>query len=824
MKPRSLLVVTFLLGMGVLIHTLPERPLQAQQPPKVPPGGPDRFGDLLPSAQALQRLGTVRFRHGNRILALAYSPDGKTLVAGGSDDTTRLWDADTGKEIRQLRDDARQIRDVWAFALAFSPNGKVIASGNGFKTIRLWDANTGKELHVLKGHQGAVKAVAFSPDGTLLASGSQDRTVRLWDVATGRELAVYQGHTEEVNAVAFARDGKTVASGSSDRTIRLWNGKPARTLSAGCVVYALAYAPEGGLLASAGDDNLVRLWDPNGGKQTGQLKGHKDTVVSLAFADGQTLYSGSLDGTARRWDVAKRAETLSIPRRLGDCSVMALARDGAVLASAGKNNIIRRFDAKTGKELPVIDGHVAPITAAVCSPDGNQAASVSADGEIRLWDARTGKELLRWASEQQGEIRLAFAPDGKTLASGGGPGGVRIWDVSSGKQSQHLPSPNDDLVLALAYAPGGKTLAVGYRQGGVRVWDVAAAKVTQPLNYPGGAEVVACSPDGKLLVAAGSGPILIWDTATWDEPRKLGKSSPVAALAFSPDSSKLAAGMWDASIQLHDLGKNPKEPRLFEGHQSGITALAFAPSGRFLASASHDRTVKLWEVVNGQPIWSWAGHQGPARAVAIAAGVRTVVSAGTDTTLLIWDVTGSLRDGKLPAVDLQVQALEGLWSDLASDDNPRGNRALWTMVAGAKQSVPHLKKKVFLVDPAKIKRYIEDLNDNKFVVREKASAALASYGRWIEGVLQEAARNPVSYEVRLRLDKLLGMLKGKEAVSLDQERLRARRVIEILEQAQTPEARELLESLARGAAEPDLRWTAGEAVRRLKKPAPMGGQ
>jgi WD40 repeat protein len=96
MKPRSLLVATFLLGVGVLVHPLTDRPVQAQQPPAVPPGGPDRFGDLLPSAQALQRLGTVRFRHANRILALACSPDGMTLVAGGGDDTTRLWDADTG--------------------------------------------------------------------------------------------------------------------------------------------------------------------------------------------------------------------------------------------------------------------------------------------------------------------------------------------------------------------------------------------------------------------------------------------------------------------------------------------------------------------------------------------------------------------------------------------------------------------------------------------------------------------------------------------------------------------------------------------------------
>jgi hypothetical protein len=176
-----------------------------------------------------------------------------------------------------------------------------------------------------------------------------------------------------------------------------------------------------------------------------------------------------------------------------------------------------------------------------------------------------------------------------------------------------------------------------------------------------------------------------------------------------------------------------------------------------------------------------------------------------------------LKDGALPPSDLQVGAMDGFWNDLAADDNPRGNRALWALAAGGKVSVPSLAKKVFLTDPKKIAQYIVDLNDNKFSVRERASAALGSYGRWIEGVLTEAAKNPPSDEVRRRVDRLLAALKGKDAVSLDQERLRARRVIEVLEQADTPAARELLANMAREAAEEDLRETAAGALARLTK-------
>jgi WD40 repeat protein len=584
-------------------------------------------------------------------------------------------------------------------------------------------------------------------------------------------------------------------------------------------VSALKFSPDGLSVIVGGDDGFIRLWDVAAAKETRRWKGHEGAVTHLSMTpEGDTLATLGQDKSIGLWDVAHGTLVRKIAVRAGDALALALRADGKQVAAGGVNNAISRWETAKGKALGENSSLKGAVTAVACSPDGKLAAAGFILNQVLLLDTATFQErgrLICGADDRN--VLLAWSGDGKTLATSSDRGPIIVWDVAAAKEHKRYPDQMGKEAFCIVYSPDGLRLAVGYGEGTLDILDTAIGESCWRETLPGAVRALSYSSDGKHLACGYGSDVIVYDTVGFQPVSKLNVHiDTVSCLSFAPDSRTLAVGLFAGSILLFDLtskdAKVDAKPRVLEGHRGGVNSLSWSVNGRCLASAGFDKAVIVWEFVNGLPIARWAGHVGQVTGVAFHPSGRTLISASRDTSLLLWDMTGQ-AGVKAESKPLDVASFDALWRELASNNNVKGNDALWNLVH-AKDSADYLHKKVFLVDPKRVKQYISELDSDTFRVREKAFSTLASYGRWIEDTLKETVKQPPSEEVRQRVVLLLQRLQGSDAITLEQERLRARRVIEVLEQTATPVAFDLLSQLSAAAPETDLREMAQKAMER----------
>jgi serine/threonine protein kinase/WD40 repeat protein len=237
---------------------------------------------------------TARFvGHGDPVVQSVHAlPDGKRLLSTSNDGTARLWDVDTGREIRRFRHPAG-LRPA-----ALLPDGRRAITGCGDGVVRLWDLDSGGLIRSLVQHSGAVWSVAVSRDGTHALSGGEDKTLRILDIARGGEVRQFEGISTTVMSVAFSPDGRRVLAGGQNGAVYLGDmmtSDPLRVLTGHTNwVWDIAFTSDNRHAVSSGADGRLIYWDLDAKRALHQTKLDDFQIRCLALeANGRQVIFGA---------------------------------------------------------------------------------------------------------------------------------------------------------------------------------------------------------------------------------------------------------------------------------------------------------------------------------------------------------------------------------------------------------------------------------------------------------------------------------------------------------------------------------------------------
>lgn len=594
----------------------------------------------------------VQLGHSSYVTSLVYSSDGKYLLSASDDKTMKLWDAETGREIKTMTGSAEDINtiaispevkyavstgysriiNIWniengnktdtieiedaSFSsdIAYSPDGKYIAVGGtqaGLYTVFIFNMASKELVRILNGHQDEIRSVAFSRDGKYLVSvsggwesplsdggvaeKSKDNSVRLWEVSTGRELKIFTGHTSPVYAVSFSLDGKKIYSAGYDSTVRIWDirtGKNEYRFKGNGIFKTLTVSPDGTTLAAAGYPSVLYIWD---------------------ISSRRTLASG-IAGDNNEWHDFRSITFSPDGRRLALCSdkqIFICNRNLEILQALGGKVLTPELVYYYGNKISLYFNEnqkaVYDLTTGRLSDQNeyyfHRIRSGTAMVKDRLIDLRTEKTLQIFSDNfKYGLIYSPYGPYAVDIAT---MSVLRLPDFSmftklSGTIYRYLSEEK------AAFAPNNRYFAAmtNDEREIIGIWDIQTGQLLWTLTgHTSFIQALVFTPDSRYLISSGMDrTIKIWNMATGGEERTLeGSMDVVEPLTVSEDGRYLLSGCWDGSIKLWEIATGNNLHTLY-GHGNWINTLCIAPNNAYALSGSRDGTTRLWDLKAGKEL------------------------------------------------------------------------------------------------------------------------------------------------------------------------------------------------------------------------------
>jgi WD40 repeat protein len=581
---------------------------------------------------------------------------GNLLAAGGKSGRLTIWKIDAGTVAADF-----SVGSAIA-AVSFSADARFVAAGAGDNTVRVWDVASARELmrggHApgrasmplrLGSRDGGVFAVAFDPRARWVVSGGQDHAVTIHEIQSGRELfRAYQ--SDSVYSVAFSPDGRWLASGGMDETARVWDleGRSERYRLVHQYVVEKVVWNEGGNLVTVSGDGTARVWNISSGAELSRMfaPGYiHDTALS---ADGSKAITGSWDGLARAWQLTGSAGAkLQVPHL--DARRGAYSPDGKWMATIGEDAFVKLWSLPTGA-MAFRFKHEPFTSSAEFSPDSRILVTTGWDGLVHRWSVANGSELGEPIRHNGRVVDAQFSPDGKVIATAGFEDGTAVvLDAVSGAEVYRVRHPGVVANLRMqagvrnvTFSADGRCLATGGQDGIVRLTDVASGREVQQLAHDGYIISVTFTPDASHVIVDSDAFVTVWNrsgTKVATISKKAEDDQFMAVRGVSRDGRLLlVSSSKQHSVQVRSLPDLTSRASLL--HDDDIFSAVFNKAGTLVLTASRDKTARLWDVTTWQEI-ARVNTSGFVYEAAFSPDERTFVTASGDGLVRLWEVQGS---------------------------------------------------------------------------------------------------------------------------------------------------------------------------------------
>ena len=343
--------------------------------------------------------------HTGGVLCLTFSPDGASLVSGGSDDTIRLWDVQTGGVVKTFHGHTDRVRSV-----SIAADSTTIASGSEDGTIRLWDIQTGECCHILN-QPGQVYYVRFPPNNSQCFISTSCGKVQQWDISDCQT-----NPKQDDSHVAISLDQiQVVLCQGAVAVVQHFDD---RQLSSCCYIFP------GGRLIAVAAGSFINIWDitcsdPHLVKT---FVDHTNFISSLAFSPPSSLISSSYDKSVKFWQISDLligpivTDPKSTPSPSAPIKSMALQAKDGITISGDSNGMVRVLDFITGHckasfQTPARDHNCSDIQLI----DGRVIYAWCEENNIHIWDSEKGKLQIELMEFENSIVDVRISGDSSKI-------------------------------------------------------------------------------------------------------------------------------------------------------------------------------------------------------------------------------------------------------------------------------------------------------------------------------------------------------------------------------------------------------------------------